>query len=77
MKQDFSRKERRIMNSIDDVLKATKIRRYMIAERIGISESTMSRMMRKPLSKEDETRVLRAVAEIQLERRIANGENYL
>ena len=32
----------------------------------------MSRMMRKPLSKEDETRVLRAVAEIQLERRIAN-----
>ena len=53
MKQDFSRKERRIMNSIDDVLKATKIRRYMIAERIGISESSFKSCCRDSTREEN------------------------
>lgn len=40
---------------------------WQIAERLGISDGTFSRKLRKELSKEDKRAVLNAIAEMQRE----------
>lgn len=46
---------------IKDLIKKHRLFRYEVAEAMGISEGYLSALLRKPLTKEMETRVLEAV----------------
>ena len=41
---------------------------WAVADRVGVSESTMTRMMRRELSEEEQSKLIRAISEIARER---------
>lgn len=51
--------------------KAANIPLWKIGERLGISENTMTRRLRKPLSSDQKNVIFKVIAEIQQE-----GNNY-
>lgn len=53
---------------IENLLKQEKIYKWEVAERLGLHETSFCRWWRKPLSEEQERRILLAVEEIRLDR---------
>ena len=52
---------------IRDYLKARRIKLYEVSDRIGISEVTLIRWMRTPLTAEHRHRVIKAIRQITAE----------
>lgn len=50
------------------ILQERKIRHWVLAEKIGISEQTMVRWLRKPLAPEKEALIQKAIDQIMQER---------
>ena len=61
-------------NDVRTVLKMKQIPMWKVAEAIGISEATITRWFREPLSKEHYNKVIRAINEIE-ERTVNHEQN--
>ena len=54
---------------VRELLKSKKISQWEIAKEMGISEFTLCRKLREPLSEDDSGRVIDAIAQLEKERR--------
>lgn len=52
---------------IKNIAKENNIRLWRVAEKLGVSDSNFSRMLRYKLSKEDKDRILAAVKELVID----------
>lgn len=64
------RKKRKEAEKIDpqeirDLIYRSRFKQWQIAEQMGISEITLSRWLRKPLTEEQEARIKKAVEELR------------
>lgn len=55
---------------IRSAIKSTGLHQWMIADRLSISENTMSRRLRKELPEEEKRRIHKAIREVAAERGI-------
>ena len=52
---------------IKNIAKETNIRLWRVAEKLGVSDSNFSRMLRYKLSKEDKDRILAVIKELVID----------
>lgn len=52
---------------IKNIAKENNIRLWRVAERLGVSDSNFSRMLRYKLSKEDRKKILKIIKELTLD----------
>lgn len=60
--------------TIRKAAKAARVPLWMLAERIGVSEPTMTRKLRRELDSREQEKILAIIAEIAREKEAADGE---
>lgn len=60
--------------TIRKAAKAARVPLWMLAERIGVSEPTMTRKLRRELDGREQEKILAIIAEIAREKEAADGE---
>lgn len=60
--------------TIRKAAKAARVPLWMLAEKLGVSEPTMTRKLRRELDSKEQEKVLAIIAEIAREREAANGK---
>ena len=64
----------RANKELRELLKAKKIPQWEVAKAMGISEFTLCRRLREPLSDDDLERVNDAITQLEKERKVKNNE---
>lgn len=60
--------------TIRKAAKAARVPLWMLAEKLGVSEPTMTRKLRRELDSREQEKILTIIAEIAQEKEAANGK---